>query len=187
MPFLTLLLLLAIVATFFLGKTAISKLVDRIGRERAIALPRIQYVKFVLLSTWALLGFISGGLVIGIGYNDVGLFFGSMFAVIGVALFAQWSILSNITASIIVFFFFPYRVGDYIKILDGENSFEGVIHEITLFHVIVTESEDVITTYPNAMVFQKAVKIKREPAHSHEPVQKPADTHPAKHSDDEKV
>ena len=109
------------------------------------------------------MAFIAVGIFVGIGYKDLGVFFGSIFAVIGVALFAQWSILSNVTASIIVFFFFPYRVGDNVKILDGENSVEGVINEISLFHVILMDVDGLTITYPNALVFQKAVKIQSQP------------------------
>lgn len=148
-------------AVFYLGKKYIARLVQRIGREKNIPFNRIQYVNTVLILVWTIISLIALGVVIGIGYDDVGLFFGSIFAVIGVALFAQWSILSNITASIIVFFFFPYRVGDYVTIIDGEDSVQGTIREITLFHVILIENENEknIITYPNAMVFQKAVKI----------------------------
>ena len=91
--------------------------------------------------------------------KDFGIFFSSVFAILGVALFAQWSILSNITASILVFFFFPYRVGHRVKILDGENSIEGILDEITLFHVILIDELGNRLTYPNSMAFQKAVII----------------------------
>lgn len=147
------------VAIFLVGKASIASLVKKIGHERAVPDSRVHYTSTVLVLIWALLVVTVSGFVIGIGYQDVGLFFGSMFAVIGVALFAQWSILSNITASVIVFFFFPYRVGHTVRIIDDKNSVEGVIKEITLFHVILVAPDDSITTYPNAMVFQKAVSI----------------------------
>ncbi|MBC8524735.1 MAG: hypothetical protein ISR54_05015 [Chlorobium phaeobacteroides] len=43
----------------------------------------------------------------------------SMFAVVGVGLFAGWSILSNITASFVIFFSAPCKIGDTIRIVDG--------------------------------------------------------------------
>lgn len=42
-------------------------------------------------------------IITGIGYGDVSLFLSSIFAVLGVAFIAQWSILSNITASFLIF------------------------------------------------------------------------------------
>ena len=92
----------------------------------------------------------------GIGYSEISIFLSSVFAVIGIALFAQWSILSNITASLIIFFGFPYRVGDYIKIIDKDDDIYGVIEEISLFHVLIKRDEELIT-YPNILILQKGV------------------------------
>ena len=155
----TLLLLIIILVGYFIGKKALTKLVNTAGRERNISSHRVHYVSSFLSIIWTVIFILAIIGVSGIGFNDFGLILGSAFALLGVALFAQWSILSNITASIIVFFMFPYRVGDFVKIVDGENSIEGVIKEITLFHVILTDVDQSITTYPNSMVFQKAVKI----------------------------
>ncbi|MCY4264666.1 MAG: mechanosensitive ion channel family protein [Gammaproteobacteria bacterium] len=146
---------------YWLGKRGISRLVKRVGRDRKVADSRIAYVSDFIGILWSIVVVLSAIAIIGVRIGDLGLFLGSVSAVIGVALFAQWSILSNVTASVAVFFFFPYRVGDHVKIIDGENSIEGVIREITLFHVILTGLDDsTVVTYPNSMVFQKAVSIK---------------------------
>ena len=71
-------------------------------------------------------------------------------------MFAQWSILSNITASLIIFFGFPYRVGDYITVVDKEADISGVIEEISLFHVLI-KREGQLISYPNTMILQKPV------------------------------
>lgn len=153
------LLLTAVV--YFLVKSMIKRLVRKIGREKRIALRRVQYVQFILTGFWTIVIIAVIGIITGFSYKDVGLIFTSIFAVLGVALFAQWSILSNVTASVIVFFFFPYHVGDHVKIVDGEDSIEGVIEEITLFHVIL-KFENKLATYPNSLVFQKAVVITKD-------------------------
>lgn len=153
------LLIMAIV--YFFVKAMIKRLVRKIGREKKIALRRVQYVQFILTGIWTIITLAILGIITGFSYTDVGLIFTSIFAVLGVALFAQWSILSNVTASVIVFFFFPYHVGDHVKIVDGEDSIEGVILEITLFHVILS-FENKHVTYPNSLVFQKAVVITKD-------------------------
>lgn len=153
------LLLTAVV--YFLVKSMIKRLVRKIGREKRIALRRVQYVQFILTGFWTIVIIAVIGIITGFSYKDVGLIFTSIFAVLGVALFAQWSILSNVTASVIVFFFFPYHVGDHVKIVDGEDSIEGIIEEITLFHVIL-KFENKLATYPNSLVFQKAVVITKD-------------------------
>ncbi|MCL1067474.1 mechanosensitive ion channel family protein [Shewanella olleyana] len=100
---------------------------------------------------------------LGLGYQEVSLFVSSAFAVLGVALFAQWSILSNITAGVLIFFACPYRIGDKIKIVDKDEDMTGVIVEISLFHVIIKRDQGDIMTYPNNLMLQKAV-IKMPPA-----------------------
>ncbi len=83
----------------------------------------------------------------------------SMFAVIGVGLFANWSILSNITASFIIFFSAPYKIGDTIRIVDGENSVEGTVIDMKLFYLTIRDAEGRIISYPNNLVMQKPAII----------------------------
>lgn len=85
------------------------------------------------------------------------LYFGSFFTVAGVALFAQWSILSNITASVILFFAFPFKIGSRIKIMDDKNSVLGVVHDITFFVIQIRTDEGNIISYPNNLAIQKGI------------------------------
>mgnify|MGYP003631947115 FL=1 len=103
-------------------------------------------------------------LVWSVNYKDLGVLLSSVFAVIGVALFAQWSILSNITAGVIIFFSFPFKIGNTIRILDKElidpNSTEldsFVIEDIRAFHLHLRRNNGEILTYPNNLVLQKGV------------------------------
>lgn len=86
-------------------------------------------------------------------------FFSTTFAVIGVAFFAQWSILSNITSGIILFFSFPFRIGDVIKIHDKDFPIEAQIEDIKAFHTILRTLEGEMITYPNNLLMQKSVAI----------------------------
>ncbi|MGI2171328.1 mechanosensitive ion channel domain-containing protein [Shewanella sp. MF05960] len=94
---------------------------------------------------------------LGLGYQDVSLFVSSAFAVLGVALFAQWSILSNITAGVLIFFAFPYRIGDRIRIVEKDEDMSGVIVEISLFHILIKRESGDVMTYPNSLLLQKGV------------------------------
>ena len=103
-------------------------------------------------------------LVWSVNYKDLGVMLSSVFAIIGVALFAQWSILSNITAGVIIFFSFPFKIGNTIRILDKEltdpNSTEldsFVIEDIRAFHLHLRRNNGEILTYPNNLVLQKGV------------------------------
>lgn len=83
----------------------------------------------------------------------------SITTVVGVAMFAQWSILSNVTSGIILFFSFPFKIGDIIKIHDKDFPIEAVIEDIGAFHVFLktTDGEEII--YPNNLLLQKGISI----------------------------
>lgn len=85
--------------------------------------------------------------------------FSTTFAVIGVAFFAQWSILSNITSGIILFFSFPFRIGDFIRIHDKDYPIEAHIEDIKAFHTILRTSEGEMITYPNSLLLQKSISV----------------------------
>jgi small-conductance mechanosensitive channel len=95
----------------------------------------------------------------GIESTQLFAFFSTTFAVVGVAFFAQWSILSNITSGIILFFSFPFRIGDVIKIHDKDFPIEAQIEDIKAFHTILRTLEGEMITYPNNLLMQKSVAI----------------------------
>ena len=96
-------------------------------------------------------------IVWGIDIGGVFIFASAFLTVVGVAFFASWSILSNLTSGVIIFFEFPYRIGDKIEILEGDNSINGEIVDMTLFHVQIEDEDGNNVFYPNNLIFQKPV------------------------------
>jgi len=94
-----------------------------------------------------------------INEDDFIVVLGSSFAVVGVALFANWSILSNVTASFILYFSFPYKIGDRVRIHDKDLPVTAVIVDIKGFYTLLKTAEGEIVTYPNNMLMQKGVSI----------------------------
>lgn len=87
----------------------------------------------------------------------------SVFAVIGVAFFAQWSILSNVTASFVIFFTAPFHVGDYIRILDKDMPLEARIEDIFAFYTHLRTKDGCLHIIPNTLMLQKGISIIKEP------------------------
>ena len=83
----------------------------------------------------------------------------SVFAVIGVALFAQWSILSNITAGIIIFFTTPFRIGDHIRLLDKDMPLEAKVEDIFTFYTHLRTRDGGLHIFPNSLLLQKAISV----------------------------
>lgn len=84
-------------------------------------------------------------------------YFLGFLTVLGVAIFASWSILSNITASVILFFYYTYKVGAIIRIVDGTNTVTGRILEVTLFYIKLETKNKNIVSYPNNQALQKPI------------------------------
>jgi small-conductance mechanosensitive channel len=136
-----------------------TKAIRKIGRISDLNQARTRLViKYVSIALSA----IGIGAIIfiwGVNFKEIGLLFSSVFAVIGVAMFASWSILSNVTAGIILFFSFPFKIGDRIKVLDGEFAEEADILDIKAFHLYLRKDNGELVTYPNNLLLQKGVAL----------------------------
>ena len=150
-------LIALLVVAYFIVSRILKSSVTLLGQKKYANEVRITYVSKMLNLGFTAIFVLLICLVLGIGYGQLAIFFSSVFAVVGVALFAQWSILSNITASLIIFFGFPYRVGDWVKVVDKDDEILGQILEISTFHVIIQRLSDDVVTYPNSLILQKAV------------------------------
>lgn len=95
----------------------------------------------------------------GVQTKDIFIALSSITTVVGVAMFAQWSILSNITSGIILFFSFPFKIGDVIRIHDKDFPIEAEVEDIGAFHVYLKTSEGEKIIYPNNLLLQKGISI----------------------------
>jgi len=95
----------------------------------------------------------------GLKQNQIAVFVGTILTALGIAFFAQWSLLSNITSSLLLFFNHPVKIGDTIKFFDKDFPFEGEVSDLTYFFVhLKTESGEIITI-PNSLLLQKSVSV----------------------------
>ncbi|WP_108124866.1 mechanosensitive ion channel domain-containing protein [Saccharospirillum mangrovi] len=153
-----LLLALAVLAiAFFLTRSLLSYFLTIFVDSKDVSIQRKALVRKTLHFFHVLAYGVATGLVFGISYGQFVLFLSSFIAVLGVALFAQWSILSNVTASVIIFFQFPFRIGDEIRIVFKDEDLSGVIEEITPFHTLIRRRQGDLLTYPNSLLLQTAV------------------------------
>ncbi len=95
----------------------------------------------------------------GLDQREIALFASTILTVLGIAFFAQWSLLSNITSSLLLFFNHPMKLGDTIKVFDKEHPFEGEVTELSYFFIHVKTRDGMTITIPNSLVFQKSLSI----------------------------
>ena len=111
---------------------------------------------FNLITTIAaVIGLVS---VWGLNQSDIVLFVSSVLTILGVALFAQWSHLSNITAGVILFFDSTIKIGDTITILEKDFNITGRIEDIEVLSVKLSTEQGIILV-PNNVFLQKPVKV----------------------------
>lgn len=152
-------LTLIVIGIFIILKLFFQKIIKRFSGINQVLEHRtnlvIKYINF-LLGTLTVFVIV---IIWGVKREQIFIFISSVFAVVGVASFAQWSILSNITAGIILFFSYPFKIGDTIKILDKDFPLEGEIEDIKAFYIVLKNNEGELTTYPNNLLFQKGIQI----------------------------
>lgn len=163
--FTRLMLVVITIVAFYLLSKLLRKIIHELAIARSLGMLRVRYMERMSNIGLAFCCIVVVCFLLGLGYSQVSVFLSSIFAVVGIALFAQWSILSNVTASMIIFFSFPYKVGDRIKIMDKDDDMSGIVYEISMFHVIIRRDDGNLITYPNSLILQKAVlKIENPPA-----------------------
>ena len=128
------------VATSFMHKTR-GKIIKK----------ALNLILILLVSTFVLI-------IWGVDSSELAFFIGSVLTVIGIALFAQWSILSNITSGIILFFNHSVKLDDTINIMDKDYEIEGRVSDIGLFFVILKTKDDEKISIPNNVFVQKMIK-----------------------------
>ena len=144
---------------FMILRYLVNTIIDNIGKTSEFAESRTQVVKKYIdyfIYMLALLVIIS---IWGIKPEQIFLFISSVLTVIGVAFFAQWSILSNITAGIILFFSSPFKIGNVIKIMDKDYPIEAKIIDIRSFYTLLKTAQGEEITFPNNLLLQKGVVV----------------------------
>ena len=95
----------------------------------------------------------------GIDFSGLLVLSTSIITVTGVALFASWSLISNITAYFILLTNVAYRRGNYVRILDGDNYIEGVIADVGPFSTRLLTADRETLMYPNNLILTRPVLL----------------------------
>lgn len=149
---------------FIITNLVIRFLIRRIGKRSNINNVRIKLINRYITVGLLLIVALIESFILGAEAEDLALVFSSVFAILGIALFAIWSILSNVTSGIIMFFSFPYKVGDKIMIHDKDFPIEAIIEDIRAFQLHLRLDNGDLVTYPNNLILQKAVTLVQKDA-----------------------
>ena len=151
----TAILIILIILLRYLSKILVTRYARKIEileyRKNLI----LKYNNIFIFSLFSISVFI----IWGVQKEDLFVTISSIATVIGIAFFAQWSILSNITSGIIILFSYPFKIGDTIKIHDNDFPIEAELEYISTFYILLKTKDGEIITYPNNLILQKGISI----------------------------
>ncbi len=150
---------LIVLVLYFIFRISSTKIVRKYAKSNSILEHRTNLVIKYIHLLINILAFTSIIIIWGVKKDQILLITSSVFAVVGVASFAQWSILSNISAGIIIFFSYPFKIGDKIKIHDKDFPVEGEIMDVKAFYIILQSNDGEMITYPNNLLMQKGISV----------------------------
>ena len=140
---------------YFITKTIINNALKNTHLQRARRKMVVKAIQLII-SLFAVI-FLAG--IWGLDQSELAIFASSIFTALGIAFFAKWSLLSNITSSIILFFNHPLKIGDKVRVLDKDCPFEGEISDLTYFFVHLTNDDGEVITVPNSLFLEKSITI----------------------------
>ena len=140
---------------YFITKTIINNALKNTHLQRARRKMVVKAIQLII-TVFAVI-FLAG--IWGLDQSELAIFASSIFTALGIAFFAKWSLLSNITSSIILFFNHPLKIGDKVRVLDKDCPFEGEISDLTYFFVHLTTDDGEVITVPNSLFLEKSITI----------------------------
>ncbi|WP_430613325.1 mechanosensitive ion channel domain-containing protein [Flavobacterium sp. JP2137] len=146
-----------LIGLYFTARFITKAIINRVSEVSENALRRKKLINRYFDALTTILCLLILFAIWGLKPENIYVALSSTFAIIGVAMFAQWSILSNITAGVILFFSFPFKIGDAIKIQDKDFPIEGEIEDIKTFHTLLITREGERISYPNNLLLQKGI------------------------------
>jgi small-conductance mechanosensitive channel len=115
-----------------------------LGITRSVRMLVIALTIIIMLNFW---GFGLGGVWSGV----LGLLAG-----IGVALIATWALVSNMTGSMFLSIWRPYRLGDTFEVLP--EAVKGRAIDRNLMFTVLQQDDGAIVSIPNNLIFQRVVR-----------------------------
>ncbi len=151
-----------VLALWGLTRFLLKRTIKRIAIKFHVAIERRRIVVRILNFITFIFGVISITLVWGVDQKQLLVFFTSTITVLGIAFFAQWSLLSNITAGVVIFFNHPLKLGDYIRITEKDYLIEGKLESISFFFLHIESRSGEKITIPNSIALQKTIAVLKE-------------------------
>ncbi|MFO0494026.1 MAG: mechanosensitive ion channel family protein [Flavobacteriia bacterium] len=151
----TIVIVVCYILLYLTFKVVINNFLKRTRLERSRRKMAIRAVQ--LFTTITAIILLTG--VWGFKQNEIAFFASTILTALGIAFFAQWSLLSNITSSILIFFNHPIKLGDRVKVLHKDYNYEGEVTEMNYFFVHLKTDNNELITIPNSHFFGNSFSV----------------------------
>lgn len=84
----------------------------------------------------------------------------TLLALVAIGFFAVWSILSHMTAAVVLFLQRPFRIGDYLQFAD--EAYSGKVVRTGLFFTQLEDADGGRSQIPNNLLFQRRFRVTEE-------------------------
>jgi small-conductance mechanosensitive channel len=147
-----------IIIVFIITKLITKRIIRKVGIRFKYQTGRVKITNKIVdvLLVTILIVFLMA--IWGVGQSELLVFLSTILTILGVAFFAQWSIISNITSTLIIFFNHPVKIGDQLTIMDKDFQIEGKLSDIGIFFIIIKTIDDKKITIPSNVFMQKMIK-----------------------------
>jgi small-conductance mechanosensitive channel len=130
-------------------------LADRTHLERNDLLPVRKVLKAVLYLVTAILILT----VFGVNLGGLWAILSTVLAMIAIGFVAVWSLLSNVSSTVIILLFRPFAVGDELEFA-GEPV-KGKVVDLNFLYTTLQTEDGALFQIPNNLFFQKSLKRRR--------------------------
>ena len=147
-----------LILVFFGTKFFTKRMIRRVGARFNYQSGRIKITNKIVNALLGILLLVFLMLIWGINQSDLVVFLSTTLTILGVAFFAQWSLISNITSTLIIFFNHPIRIGDSLTIMEKDYEIDGVLNDIGIFFITIKTKDGRKITMPSNIFLQKMIK-----------------------------
>lgn len=147
-----------LVIVFLIIKFFTKRLIKKVGTRFHYQTGRIKITNKITNALLGILVLVFLMVIWGVKQTDLVVFLSTTMTILGVAFFAQWSLISNITSTLIIFFNHPIKIGDSLTIMEKDYEIEGILNDIGVFFITIKMKDNKKITMPSNIFLQKMIK-----------------------------
>jgi len=145
--------------------------VRSLGRRDILSPQAVSVVSGIIKWTLIVVVVLTGLNTVGISVTALWASLSAILMLVAIGFVAVWSILSNISAALLLVIAAPFRIGDEIEILEPSTQdtekpgLRGRIKEISFFYTTLEQAgeaqQSALVRVPNNLFFQKALRCRQ--------------------------